>query len=78
MLTVKMIREDLKEIRYYMSRKEVFEKSVNCVGKNRVAQKMELYNHCVLKLRHAFTTSMCRYIWITTHKNRYRKNWAIL
>lgn len=44
MLTLNAIREELKEIRYYMSRKSVFDKVVHCVGKNAIEVRMQLYN----------------------------------
>lgn len=36
MYTINQIRDELREIRYYMSRKEVFDKSAVCVGKNAI------------------------------------------
>ena len=47
MYTVNQIRDELKEIRYYMSRKEVFDKSAVCVGKNAIEQKIALYNSMI-------------------------------
>lgn len=47
MITQNQVREELKEIRYYMSRKAVFDKSASCVGKNTIEKKMELYNHII-------------------------------
>lgn len=44
MITLQQIREDLKEIRYYMSRKVVFDKSATYIGQNVVEKRMELYN----------------------------------
>ena len=47
MTTLNAIREELKEIRYYMSRKSVFDKSVDCVGKNAIEKRIELYNRYI-------------------------------
>lgn len=44
MPTLNCIREELKEIRYYVSRKEIFEKAECCVGHNAVEQRLEIYN----------------------------------
>lgn len=41
------IREDLKDIRYYFSRKEAFEKVSASVGENNIAIKLEKYNKAV-------------------------------
>ncbi len=51
MLTLKAIREELKEIRYYMSRKAVFDKSVDCVGKHSIEQRLELYNRYICEAK---------------------------
>ncbi len=47
MITLQQIRDDLKEIRYYMSRKAVFDKSAESVGQNAIETKMGLYNSIV-------------------------------
>lgn len=47
MVTLQQIRDDLRAIRYYMSRKAVFEKSAPCVGTNVVEKRMALYNDIV-------------------------------
>lgn len=44
MVTLSNIRADLKEIRYYMSRKTVFDKSSTRVGKNTIEDKIKIYN----------------------------------
>ena len=41
------IREDLKDIRYYYSRKDVFEKASTNVGNNSILEKVEIYNKAV-------------------------------
>ena len=47
MITRNAIREELKEIRYYMSRKSVFDKATDNVGKNMIEKRIELYNEFV-------------------------------
>lgn len=47
MTTVNTIREELKEIRYYMSRKAVFDRTASCVGKNTIEKRIELYNRYI-------------------------------
>lgn len=47
MQTAKSIRADLKEIRYYMSRKKVFDKSSCSVGKNTIEDKLKIYNQYI-------------------------------
>ena len=48
MLTINSIREDLKDIRYYYSRKDVFEKlGKNIVGDNAILGKIEMYNKAI-------------------------------
>ena len=44
MLPLKMIREDLREIRYYYSRKKVFDTAVQGIAVNAVYQKVNKYN----------------------------------
>lgn len=44
MATLKEIREDLKEIRHYYSRKEIFEIGFRVVGTSEIVQKAERYN----------------------------------
>ena len=41
------IREDLKNIRYYFSRKQVLDNALDCVGKNSITEKVEKYNKAV-------------------------------
>ena len=47
MITRNAIREELKEIRYYMSRKSAFEKVTSSVGKNIIEQRIAIYNEFV-------------------------------
>lgn len=47
MITVEQVKEELKEIRYYMSRKEVFDKSAVSVGKSRFEERIALYNRYI-------------------------------
>ncbi len=46
-MELSQIREDLKNIRYYFSRKATFEKVSASVGKNDIAVKLEKYNEAV-------------------------------
>lgn len=41
------IREDLKNIRYYYSRKDIFDKATSAVGKNSILEKIALYNEAI-------------------------------
>jgi hypothetical protein len=47
MLTLANIREDLKEIRYYYSRKELFDSAFKQVASNAVLEKVRKYNAAV-------------------------------
>ena len=47
MFSVATIRKDLKDIRYYYSRKEIFDKAEYCVGKNEMLKKIDIYNKAV-------------------------------
>ena len=47
MITARIVREDLKDIRYYYSREAVFNKALNSVGKNTILEKIEKYNNAV-------------------------------
>lgn len=46
-MELNQIREDLKNIRYYFSRKSTFEKVSASVGENDIAIKLEKYNEAV-------------------------------
>jgi hypothetical protein len=46
-MTLAEIRKDLKEIRYYYSRKELLDKAFNEVGTNSVLNKVRKYNAAV-------------------------------
>jgi len=41
------IRTDLKEIQYYYTRKELFDKSLDTVGTNSVIEKVRKYNEII-------------------------------
>ena len=41
------IREDLKDIRYYYARKDMFEKASASVGENKILDKINRYNSVV-------------------------------
>ena len=47
MLSLKTIREDLKEIRYYYTRKEIFDEAFKEVGVNTVQEKAKRYNEAM-------------------------------
>ncbi|MFR6056183.1 MAG: hypothetical protein ACLUHK_06330 [Eubacteriales bacterium] len=47
MLTLNQIREDLKEIRYYYSRKEMFDEHSGNIAPNAVLDKVRKYNEAV-------------------------------
>ena len=47
MFDLNTIRNDLKNIRYYMSRKDVFEKNLEAVGSNDIAKVLGKYNLAV-------------------------------
>ena len=47
MLSLFQIRNDLKDIRYYVSRKKVFDDNSNFVGVNNITEKLKIYNDAV-------------------------------
>jgi hypothetical protein len=47
MLTLTKIREDLKDIRYYYARKEIFDKAFKEVTTNTILEKVQKYNEAV-------------------------------
>jgi len=47
MKTLENIREDLKNIRYYYSRKEIFEKASVSVGQNATFEIAQQYNEAI-------------------------------
>ena len=47
MLSLSIIRTDLKEIRYYYSRKEMFDEAFKCMGQSDIVEKAEKYNNAV-------------------------------
>lgn len=48
MIPLKNIREDLKDIRYYHARKEIFDSVKGGVGLNKVLDKVERYNQAIV------------------------------
>ncbi len=44
MIQLNQIREDLKNIRYYFSRKALLDKAIQCSGKNELLKKIDKYN----------------------------------
>lgn len=50
MITLTVIREDLKDIRYYYVRKQMFDDAYKCTGKkNAIMEKVDLYNDIMSK-----------------------------
>ena len=47
MITLKKIREDLKEIRYYYLRKNLFDESSRSIAPNDILKKVQKYNAAV-------------------------------
>jgi hypothetical protein len=47
MITTKAIREELKDIRYYMSRKASLDKNADNIGKNSIEERIAIYNKYV-------------------------------
>ena len=47
MLTARQIRNDLKDIRYYFSRKTVLDDNFNKIGENQILEKLKLYNQAI-------------------------------
>lgn len=63
MTSLDKIREDLKNIRYYYSRKQIFEEGVPLVGKNNILDIVEKYNKAVcLAPPRLYDLYMCLYI----------------
>lgn len=46
-MTAKNIRDDLRDIRYFYSRKELFDKSAMAVGTSIIFEKVEKYNKAI-------------------------------
>ena len=46
-MTAITIREDLRNIRYYYSRKDIFDKATSAVGENLILEKTSLYHEAV-------------------------------
>lgn len=47
MTTFSVIREDLKDIRYYYMRKADFDDAFEKTGENKIVEKVKLYNHII-------------------------------
>ncbi len=47
MVTMRQIREDLREIRYYYSKRELLDKASKVILPNSVLEKVERYNQAV-------------------------------
>ncbi len=48
-MTLKQIREDLQEIRYYYSHKEMFNNAISITGGNAILEKVKRYNEAAAK-----------------------------
>ena len=44
MISLDLIKNELEDIKYYYSRKDMFDKAFNSVGKNEILQTVERYN----------------------------------
>ena len=49
MITVKEIRNDLKDIKYYYARKDKIDKASASIGANGIYEKVEKYNKAICK-----------------------------
>lgn len=49
MITVKEIRNDLKDIKYYYARKDKIDKASASIGVNGIYEKVEKYNKAICK-----------------------------
>lgn len=49
LVTIKEIKEDLKEIKYYYSRKKSLDEAFRNIGYNAVIKKVELYTELIKK-----------------------------
>lgn len=47
MLSLEKIRADLKEVRYYYERKEMFDSAIGGIGLNAVLEKVKRYKQAV-------------------------------
>ena len=46
-MTLTKIRDDLKDIKYYYSRKKVFDEASQATGRNDIMEKVETYNSII-------------------------------
>ena len=74
MLTTVQVRNDLKEIRYYYSMKELFDRSSKTVKPLAIVQKVERYNMQCKTLLQDSISFMCRCILTTIRKRFLPKN----
>lgn len=49
MITLTTIRNDLKDIRYYYARKQMFDEAMECTGKTEIVEKAQKYNDLIKK-----------------------------
>ena len=63
MLTLDKIREDLKEVRYYYSRKKLFDEHSGSISPNAVLEKVQRYNDAVKNAEpKLYDTYVCLYV----------------
>ena len=74
MLTTVQVRNDLKEIRYYYSMKELFDRSSKTVKPLAIVQKVERYNTAMQNAPARLYILMCRCILTTIRKRFLPKN----
>lgn len=47
MITIEIIKRELEDIRYYYSRRDMFDKAFDSVGKNAIVQTVNRYNETI-------------------------------
>lgn len=67
-MTSKEIKAELNKIKYYFSRKEIFDKSFDCLVKNEILETIEKYNEAI---SHADPRVYEVYIAIYIHNNTH-------
>ena len=69
-MTLNEIREDLKDIRYYYSRKHLFDSVVSEIGYNSIQLKLQKYNEAVREAPpKLFDLYVCLYIHNNTQES---------
>lgn len=49
MITLKQIRQDLRDIRYYYSKQKMFDGLANSLGQNEIVERAAMYNKAMQK-----------------------------